>query len=44
MLQKHYSKIAFYEKIKMTTRRPTILGSFVMVGSFDCDLTLLWEK
>ncbi len=39
-----YSKIPFYEKTKMTTRRPIVLGSFVMVGSFDCDLTFLWEK
>jgi hypothetical protein len=39
-----YSKIPFHEKIKMTIGRPIVLGSFVMVGSFDCDLTLLWEK
>jgi len=32
-----YSKIPVYEKTKMTIRRPIVLGSFVMVGSFDCD-------
>jgi hypothetical protein len=39
--KKIYTKISFYEKIKLRTKRPTILG---WVGSFDCELTLLWEK
>jgi len=39
MLKKISFKISFYEKVKMTTKGTTILGSFVIVGLFDCDLT-----
>ncbi len=30
-------KIPFYEKIKMTTKGPFVVESFVTIGSFDCD-------
>jgi hypothetical protein len=39
MLQNNPSKIHFYEKVKMTTKGPFVVESFVIVGSFDCDCT-----
>jgi hypothetical protein len=33
-----HSKVPFFGKIKMTTKKLIALGSFVIVGSFDCDL------
>jgi hypothetical protein len=38
-LQKNQRKIPFYEKIKIITKGPTILRSFVIVGLFDHNLT-----
>ncbi len=35
--KRFHLKSPFYEKMKMTTKRTTILESFVTVGSFDCD-------
>jgi hypothetical protein len=37
MLQIFFSKIPFYEKVKMTTKGLFVIESFVIVGSFDCD-------
>jgi hypothetical protein len=37
MLQKYPLKIPYYEKIKMTTKNPFLVESFVTIGSFDCD-------
>jgi hypothetical protein len=39
MLPKNPSKNFFYEKVKMTTKGPFVVESFVNVGSFDCDCT-----
>jgi len=33
-------KNPFYEKVKMTTKGPFVVESFVIVGSFDCDCTI----
>jgi hypothetical protein len=38
--KRFHPKSPFYEKVKMTTKRTTILESLVNVGSFDYDLTL----
>jgi hypothetical protein len=38
--KRSHPKNRFYEKVKMTTKRTTILESFVPIGSFDCDCTL----
>jgi hypothetical protein len=38
--KKFHSKNSFYEKVKGMTKGPIVLGSFVIVDSFDnCDLT-----
>lgn len=42
MLQKHPSKIPFYEKVKMITKCPFVIESFVTIGSFDCDCILMF--
>jgi hypothetical protein len=34
-----HSKIPLYGKVKMTIKGPIVLGSFVIVDLFDCDLT-----
>ncbi len=39
--KKIHPKSRFYEKVKMTTKRIVILESFIIIGSFDCDCTLL---
>jgi hypothetical protein len=39
MLQKKPFKKNFYEKVKMSTKGPTMVESFVTIGSFDCDCT-----
>jgi hypothetical protein len=39
MLQKNLSKIHFHEKIKMITKGPFAVESFVTIGSFDCGCT-----
>ncbi len=40
ILQNISSKSPFYEKMKMTTKRTVVLES-IIVGSFDCDRTML---
>jgi hypothetical protein len=37
ILQKIWSQKSFLWESEMTTKRTTILESFVIVGSFDCD-------
>jgi hypothetical protein len=39
MLKKKFSKIPFYEKVKMSTKGPFVVESFVIIGTFDCDCT-----
>jgi hypothetical protein len=39
MLQKNPPKNIFYEKVKMSTKGPFVIESFVNVGSFDNDCT-----
>ncbi len=39
--KRFHPKSHFYEKVKMATKRSTILEFFVIVGSFDCDRTQL---
>jgi hypothetical protein len=41
MLQKNLSKVDFYERIKMTTKGPFVVESFVTIGSIDYDSNLL---
>jgi len=37
--KRFHPKSPLYDKLKMTTKRITLLESFVIVGSFDCDRT-----
>jgi hypothetical protein len=38
--KRFHPKSPFYEKVKMTTKRITILESFITIGLFDYDRTL----
>jgi len=38
--KRFHPKSPFYEKVKMTIKKTTILESFIIVGSFDYDHTL----
>jgi len=40
--KRFHPKSPFYEKVKRTTKRTTILESFVTVGSFNCDHTQMF--
>jgi hypothetical protein len=38
-----HPKNSFYEKMKITTKRTTVVESFVTIGSFDFNLTHLFK-
>jgi hypothetical protein len=40
--QKDPSKSPLYEKVKMITKFPFVIESFVTIGSFDCDCILMF--
>jgi hypothetical protein len=42
MSQKFHPKSLLYDNVKMTKTITTILKSFVIVGSIDCDHTLIF--
>jgi hypothetical protein len=39
VLKKKTSKIPFYEKVKISTKGPFVVESFVIIGTFGCDYT-----
>jgi len=39
--KRFHPKSSLYGKVKMTTREITVLQSFINIGSFNCDHTLL---
>jgi len=39
--KRFHPKSSFYEKVKITKKKIVVLDSFVTIGSFDCDHTLM---